>query len=347
MKNTINTTMVIFCVVFLSCNSKEQDLVSFRSPPEANKKSIYSDFEIGDNEWYLTNPKDSVQLYLFEWGQGKDTVVVLHGGFGAEHRYLKDAFEGLYDKYHFVFYDQRGSLRSPCPKEKISIQDHISDLEVIRKELGVEKLNLFGHSNGTTLASLYLREHPDRVKGFVMTACMQMEYPIKESDSVLKALEILGYEDFNAYVERQQVKDEIAKIEMDSTLSPAKKQFQIQRINQAKWYIYDISLWKNGKETYGPLYSQISGNATVKSMQALLPNGYSNIQLYQNHPYPITIIMGEKDMIDPDGHKFAHWTKNLSNVQHVLIAKASHDPWIDRPEAFKEAFIKAMEKIKS
>ncbi len=43
--------------------------------------------------------------------------------------------KGLTDKYHFIFYDQRGSLRSPVPDSLISYENHIEDLELLRKEL--------------------------------------------------------------------------------------------------------------------------------------------------------------------------------------------------------------------
>lgn len=60
-------------------------------------------------------PGGECQLFVQEYGTGPDTVVVLHGGWGAEHSYLLDAFSGVGNDRHLVFYDQRGSLRSPCP----------------------------------------------------------------------------------------------------------------------------------------------------------------------------------------------------------------------------------------
>jgi proline iminopeptidase len=40
-------------------------------------------------EWYLYTP-EKLNLYINEFGKG-DTIVVLHGGFGAEHSYLIEA----------------------------------------------------------------------------------------------------------------------------------------------------------------------------------------------------------------------------------------------------------------
>lgn len=46
----------------------------------------------GRPEWYLPTG-DGCNLFVQEYGQGKQTIVVLHGGFGAEHSYMLDAFK--------------------------------------------------------------------------------------------------------------------------------------------------------------------------------------------------------------------------------------------------------------
>ena len=74
---------------------------------------------------------------------------------------------------------------------------------------------------------------------------------------------------------------------------------------------------------------------------------YSNIESYRNHPYPISIIMGERDMIDPGGKKFEYWSSQLPNVSYTMINEAAHNPWIDNPEEFREAFNIAMKKYES
>ncbi len=331
------------CLILGSCHTSKGKTNSgyaqnYSSQPP--NKSIYVNYDIGEHEWYFTT-SDSVKLYVLEFGKGSDTILVLHGGFGAEHRYLIDAFEGLYDKYHFIFYDQRGSLRSPCPVGKISIQKHVSDIEEIRKELSINKLNLFGHSNGTTLATFYLNEHPGNVKGFIMTACMQMQWPL---DSALKKVEEEIYVGYSDFMKRPEIQEEINKVNSDNSLPASKKKTQIERINMAKHYLYDISLWRKGKEPFGPFMNQQAGNATVKT----IPKGdYDNRTLYSNHPYPITIIMGEYDMIDPGGKKFLYWTKGISNIHYVMLEKAAHDAWIDKPVEFCTAFENAMNKYKT
>jgi len=100
MKNTFKYgsifTINLFCICFLINNAIGQQPLQKNLP--------------GDNEWYLRS-FDNVRLYMYEFGTGKDTVLVLHGGFGAEHSYMLTALRPLEKQYHFVLYDQRGSLR--------------------------------------------------------------------------------------------------------------------------------------------------------------------------------------------------------------------------------------------
>lgn len=67
-----------------------------------------------------------------------------------------------------MFYDQRGSLRSLCPEDRITVDNHVEDLERLRSELKVPKIILVGHSMGTYLAMAYLGQYPNHVKRVVL-----------------------------------------------------------------------------------------------------------------------------------------------------------------------------------
>ncbi|HKH90729.1 MAG TPA: alpha/beta fold hydrolase [Gemmatimonadaceae bacterium] len=124
---------------------------------------------------------DGIRNYVIEFGRG-DTVVVLHGGWGGEHSGLIEAVRPLSDRFHFVLYDQRGSLRSPAPDSTITIRRLVRDLDGLRKQLGQERLVLLGHSMGAALAYAYLAEHPRRVRGMVLFA------PVRPTDDAFRDL---------------------------------------------------------------------------------------------------------------------------------------------------------------
>jgi predicted esterase len=137
----------------------------------------------GGLEWNFW-PEDDCRIYVREYGDSAaDTWVVLHGGWGIEHSYLRDALAGLEQDFHLVFYDQRGSLRSQCPSEHVSVQAHLDDLDYLRQALDLERVNLIGHSMGGHLAARYLSWNPERSGRIVLVSPGMLKAPLDHDDS--------------------------------------------------------------------------------------------------------------------------------------------------------------------
>jgi len=101
-------------------------------------------------------------------------VVFLHGGPGAGtspwHRRFFDP-----EKYRIVLLDQRGCGRStphmsdPDADLRFNTTWHlVADLELLRRNLGIEKWQVFGGSWGSALALAYAETHPDVVTELVL-----------------------------------------------------------------------------------------------------------------------------------------------------------------------------------
>ncbi len=104
-----------------------------------------------------------VSLFERRVGEGPP-VVVLHGGPGASHDYLRPGFDLLAAGRTLVFYDQRGGGQSPVPPgTPVGWQEQVADLEALREIWGLEQLTICGYSWGGLLAMLYATEHPSRV----------------------------------------------------------------------------------------------------------------------------------------------------------------------------------------
>jgi len=113
---------------------------------------------------------DGHEIYFEECGSptGKP-VVFLHGGPGAgcnakTRRFFDPA------KYRIVLFDQRGCGRStPHASLVANTTWHlVSDIESLRKHLGIERWQVFGGSWGSTLALAYAQTHPRRVTELVL-----------------------------------------------------------------------------------------------------------------------------------------------------------------------------------
>jgi proline iminopeptidase len=102
------------------------------------------------------------RLAVCETGAAGDPVLLLHGGPGVPD-YLGPVAEVLSARRRVVRFDQRGTGDSSCPGQRYGLDDYVEDVEAVRRALGVERLGVFGHSWGGTLAQLYASRYPDRV----------------------------------------------------------------------------------------------------------------------------------------------------------------------------------------
>jgi len=110
------------------------------------------------------------EIYFEECGNpGGKPAVFVHGGPGAgcDHR-ARRFFDP--DAYRIVLFDQRGCGRS---RPHASLVDNttwhlVSDMELLRTELGIERWQVFGGSWGSTLSLAYAQQHPDRVSELVL-----------------------------------------------------------------------------------------------------------------------------------------------------------------------------------
>jgi proline iminopeptidase len=74
-------------------------------------------------------------------------------------------------RFEVIYYDQRGSGHSPVgDPDRVTLQGSIDDLNGLRQGLGIDRLNLVGHSFGADLAVCYAGRHPDRVASLVVAS---------------------------------------------------------------------------------------------------------------------------------------------------------------------------------
>jgi proline iminopeptidase len=137
----------------------------------------------GQKSFIDTQPR----LAYWQLGQNNQTVIVLHGGPGATHQYLRPEFDALAKTARVIYYDQRGCGKSDSATS-YTWQDHVADLKRLIATLAKDqKVFLAGSSWGSLLAILYAYTNPNDVKGVILTgtvAWLGEEKPYKR-DSLL------------------------------------------------------------------------------------------------------------------------------------------------------------------
>jgi proline iminopeptidase len=113
---------------------------------------------------------DDHKIYYEESGNpnGKPAIFVHGGPGGGGSTEVRRFFNP--ELYKIIVFDQRGCGRS---KPHASLKDNttwhlVSDMERIRKKLGIEQWLVFGGSWGSTLSLAYAQAHPTRVSELVL-----------------------------------------------------------------------------------------------------------------------------------------------------------------------------------
>ena len=102
---------------------------------------------------------------------GSGPALVCHpGGPGFSSLYLSD-LGGLDEELELVLLDPRGTGGSD-PAADYQIDDYADDLEELREHLGLEQIQLLGHSHGGVAATAYAARFPERVERLILASTL-------------------------------------------------------------------------------------------------------------------------------------------------------------------------------
>ncbi|WP_407358625.1 prolyl aminopeptidase [Microbacterium sp. LTA6] len=138
-----------------------------------NLDALYPSIEPYDEGQLLVGDGHRIHWEVSGNPEGKP-VVFLHGGPGSGTSPWQRRFFDP-EKYRIVLFDQRGCGKStPHAAEPgadlrfVTTAHLIADMELLRKNLGIEAWQVFGGSWGSSLALAYAQAHPDAVTGLVL-----------------------------------------------------------------------------------------------------------------------------------------------------------------------------------
>lgn len=294
------------------------------------------------SEWYLI--QDDLEIFVKEMGSGRDTVLVIHGGFGANHDYMIDAVKGLKNRFHFVFFDQRGSLMSPTDKENLTFQKNVGDVEALIEALGVKDIKILAHSMGTLVAMEYVKQRPETVSNLVLTGTILPKSDSLQSvfsDRQNKQIEYLMNRESANILRKPFVEKGADSINTPEQIKNSKLTHQdlteYWRINFASVNLYDskkYNLLKGGRIYY---------NQEAAVMGETVDWNYDYRQTL-NDNVKTTIINGSHDFIDFYGEEIQSLIKGYQNIKLKIIPEAGHNSWIDKPNVFQEYLEEALKR---
>ncbi len=320
----------LFPVTMKGQNNTGQNLITDKK----EQLPAFTDWFLSTGDW-----QNDPQLYVYEFGTGTETIVMLHGGWGGDYSGLLESIKNFEKEYRFVFYDQRGSLRSPFPDSMITFNEHIEDLERLRKALGEEKMSIVGHSMGGVLASAYATKYPQQIKSLILLAPAYLKNPISGEDADLLRKDA----QFQTFLNRPSVINEINKYSLNRASPPLTSQEETCkfRINFAKRMLYDVSNWpklQGGRALY-------KGNVFELTAKTYPAGGWDYVQEFKKNGYPVSIIVGDHDFLDFGNNLIKKWAIEAPSVKLTTINNAGHLIWLDQPEEFEKQLAKHLKNI--
>ena len=239
------------------------------------------------------------RLYYESIGSGSETIIVVNGGPGLPHDYMRPEWDRLAGSGRVIYYDQNGCGQSGRVPP-FGWRSHVEDLQRLIDSLAPDKpVVLAGSSWGSMLVLYFAYEHPDRVKALILSGVPgKGGGAAKESTS----WQLPSQSRLDSINRGLPVGPGIPGPPLESRLQ--------QRIRET---CFDI----------GIMISRSLGDA---------PWG----QRLKRMTAPTLVIHGSNpDQVPPDGGPAV--AAIVPNARLFTIANAGHDAWLDQPAVFFKA----------
>jgi proline iminopeptidase len=245
-------------------------------------------------------------------------LVVVNGGPGLDHSYLlllPGAWDGLARSRRVIFYDQRGTGRSFALKAGApdTVEEQIADLEALRAHLGLETMDLLGHSFGGYLAIAYAARHADRVAHLVLVDSVALKS--SEDPSLFGQV-------FPDTVQRQEAQGFAAAFGDKDAAAESRRL-------RATMLFYS----PENRDAYLKLSNILSFNQQVSTALGGDTERFDlNPEIRKFH-MPVMVMTGRFDMsVAPVTAYKIH--QAISGSRFVVFERSGHLPFIEEPDAF-------------
>ncbi|MCU1594489.1 MAG: alpha/beta hydrolase fold protein [Frankiales bacterium] len=267
---------------------------------------------------------DGAQLSYTAVGTGP-ALVCVPGGPGRAVAYLED-LAGLSATRTLVLLDPRATGHSEVPADPSTLRfDRMGeDLEALREHLGLEQLDVLGHSAGTLIAQAWASAHPQSVGRLVLvTPSDRLQGGERADIPAIKA----GFAEEPWY-------EDAARAEADLEDAPPSQRASLERLARP----FSYGRWDERCQEHAATADHQC------SKRALLGFGFGAEEVdlaallagLRAVTAPVLVVGGARDgltgveSVQLVGSCFPH-------AQTIVIEGAGHYPWVDQPQAFRTA----------
>ena len=257
--------------------------------------------------------------------EGSGPVLVCHpGGPGFSSGYLAD-LGGLGATRTLVLLDPRGTAGSDAPEDPRAYKtsDYVADVEELREHLGVEQLDLLGHSHGGVVALAYAAAHPRSVRRLVAADSLVRLRPEQQEELMSRHRDEPWYDDALLALQQEDAGEYSSDAELEANARRFWPMYFADYDERAAKYVAASILGERPNPDALKLFNE--GIADWDMRDAL-----GTIEA------PTLVITGEYDFIC--GPACADdIADGITRAEKVIVEDCGHFTFVERPEEFRRA----------
>jgi proline iminopeptidase len=275
-----------------------------------------------------------IMIYYKAFGRG-EPLVILHGGPGASHDYFLPYLLPLAQKNRLIFIDERGSGRSQ-KIEKTSdytLENMVEDVEAVRQELELGKINLLGHSYGGVLAQAYALKYQENLSHLILCSTF---HSTKKMNEVFKRQEEKMTPELRVRIEKME----------KAGLFGHGKDYERNRYTSE----YMTTAWGEGYFPYlyqnhpDPNYDPIANGNMAWDLyremwgsdgEFVIDGNLKSVEYsdrLSSIKVPTLITAGDNDECDPSLSR--EMNEKITGSKLVIFPKSGHMTFVDQPSLF-------------
>jgi proline iminopeptidase len=268
---------------------------------------------------------DGAQLGYVELGdEGAPRTLICHpGGPGMSGAYFGDLCGLPSGRLRVVLLDPRGAGSSSPPVDgRYQLDDYAADLDELREHLGLERIDLLGHSHGGFVAIAYALSYPERLDRLVL-ACSAPRF----SDELRQEAEAA----FAAHAHEPWFADSV-----DAQRRRQSWDFAT-RDELAELYAREARLWFANPADAEPFLSELRhqrpDSDALRYFNTRLAASYDMRARLSEIRAPTLILNGAADFFGPQVS--ACEFSAIPDSRATIIPGAGHFAFVEAPELFR------------
>jgi proline iminopeptidase len=260
--------------------------------------------------------------------EGSGPPLICHAGGPGLPGDTFDDLGGLTAHRTLILLDQRGTGRSAFPDDPYSFTpDQLaSDVEALRRHLGLDTIELLGHSAGGKVAQVYASRFPECIGALVLVCSWLGSPPDADGERVEIRNQRAGELWYAEAIEAQEALP---------YARPAERAM-LERMTRPFWY----GRWDDAAQAHA---TRNDGMVSLRFATVFQRAPVPELQL-DKVSAPVLVIGGALDALTPPACS-RELAERFSAGHLEILDGAGHFPWVDEPEAFRTVTVAFLDGI--